>query len=128
MFCKSWQETLRASYKISDQDDLKMSEYQQTLQFLEACPNSEFVILWNFPIGHESGVLCRSYEPVAGRNATESEELFEKLTRENCSLFHSMLTYTDLQESFSIPQIRQSLIVKVMNETCPFILKHTSML
>ncbi len=78
--------------------------------------------------GHESGVLCRGYKPVAGRNATESEELFKRLTGENCSLFHWMQTYTGVCEAISLAQIRHSLILKVMNTTCPFILEHTSML
>ena len=57
------------------------------------------------------------------KDPLKTEENFEKIMRENCSMFHYMQSYSGRTKSFRTDD-KTNLASKVMGVTCPFTFSH----
>ena len=81
---------------------------------------------FKFATGHESGALChKTYTPLNGNDPKEANKLYTMWKREKCSMFHYMQSFTKTN-SLMLPH-NNSLLAKVMRDTCPIIKHHSLM-
>ncbi|XP_063713826.1 alpha-1,4-N-acetylglucosaminyltransferase-like [Symsagittifera roscoffensis] len=76
--------------------------------------------------GFETGSLCcKKYSPLNGENQTESETLMQQWRGENCTMFHYMQSYLGVKQALT-PH-KNSLLKKVMKDTCPMSLESSEL-